>query len=1263
MTVKAGQDVDAANDTATLTHTASGGDYASITANLPVTVTDDDTPAIMLSETGLTMTEGDAAGSSYTVKLATQPTGSVSVSITGQDGTDLSLSGTTLSSNMLTFTVDNWEDAQTVTVKGGQDDDASADTATLTHTASGGDYASITANLPVTVTDDDTADIELSETGLTVTEEDAAGSTYTVVLATQPTGEVTVTISGHAGTDLTLDKMTLTFTADNWNTEQTVTVKAGQDDDGANDTATLTHTASGGDYALVSNTLPVTLTDDDPAALVLSGTGLTVTEGDAAGSSYTVKLATQPTGEVTVTVSGHAGTDLTLDKTTLTFTADNWNTEQTVTVEAGQDDDDANDTATLTHTASGGDYASVSNTLPVTVTDDDEAAVVLSRTGLTVTEGDAAGSSYTVRLATEPRGEVTVTVSGHAGTDLTLDKTTLTFTVDNWNTAQTVTVEAAHDVDGTVDAATLTHTASGGDYASVSNTLPVTVTDDDTAGVTLEPTALSVVAGRSNEYTLALATEPTGDVTVTISGHAVTDVTLDKTTLTFAVDNWDTAQTVTVSAAQNAATAKVTLAHAVAGADYASVTAEPVVVSVVGRVGQQPTIQVGVSSSAQTLTVPEGGADSYTLVLGSRPTGDVTVGVTLPAGTDLTLDKTTLTFSSTNWDVAQTVTVTAAEDDDGVTDAGVTLTHTVSGGGYGSTTVPDVEVSITENDTAGIVISRDSLTVGEGYSAGSSYTIKLATQPTGEVTVTISGHAGTDLTLDKTTLTFTVDNWNSAQTVTANTGQDDDGSADTATLTHTASGGDYASITANLPVTVTDDDSRGIVLSETGLTVAEGDAAGSSYTVKLATRPSGSVTVSISGHNGTDLSLSGTTLSSNMLTFTVDNWNTVQTVTVKAGQDYDAVNDTATLTHTASGGDYASVSNTLPVTVTDDDEAGVTIEPTTLSVVAGRSNQYTLALATEPTGEVTVTVSGHASTDVTLDKTSLTFTVDNWNTAQTVTVSATQIAASAKVTLAHAVAGADYASVTAEPVVVSVVAVAGQPPTLQFGVSSSTQTLTVPEGGANSYTLVLGSRPTGDVTVDVTLPTGTDLMLDKTSLTFTVDNWNTAQMVTVKAGHDDDGSADTATPTHTASGGDYVNITKDLPVTITDDDCEDDVIWCATATFDAEVEWVGRYNLHAGEVDRREFSYNGEDYLLWSIGMDQTGHNAGDDNNIVLPFGIPERTEFLIDFLNLNGTGHQEFEPPNNDWLDWTLHVSTVSDGETLTAALSFSEARKLGGA
>ena len=780
----------------------------------------------------------------------------------------------------------------------------------------------------------------------------------------------------------------------------------------------------------------VGLVDDDARGVTIDPTSIGLhepaSEETAVAGSYTVNLNSKPTDTVTVTIGGgDPAVSLSGDTLTnkqLTFTTTNWNTAQTITVTPVKDDNAVGETITLTHTLSGGDYAGIAaDSVTVNLTDSDARNLVLSEESRTVTEGDATGVGYTIKLATQPSGEVTVTVSGHAGTDLTLDKTTLTFTVDNWDVAQTVTVEAGQDDDAANDTATLTHSASGGDYAGITVDLPVTVTDDDEAGVTIEPTALSVVAGRSNEYTLALATEPTGEVTVTISGHASTDVTLDKTTLTFTVDNWDTAQTVTVSATQNAATGKVPLAHAVAGADYGSVTAEPVVVSVVGVAGQQPTLQVGVSSSAQTLTVPEGGANSYTLVLGSRPTGDVTVGVTLPTGTDLTLDKTALTFTMDNWDDAQTVAVTAAEDDDAVTDAVVrlthtvsghagtdltldkttltftvdnwdtaqtvtvkagedddasnetaTLTHTASGGDYAlvSNTLP---VTVTDDDEPAVVLSETGLTVTEGDAAGSSYTVKLATRPSASVSVSITGHAGTDLTLDKTTLTFTVGNWDTAQTVTVKAGEDDDASNETATLTHTASGGDYASVSNTLPVTLTDDDTAAIVLSKTGLSVTEGDAAGTSYTLRLATEPTGEVTVTISGHDGADLTLDKTTL-----TFTVDNWDTAQTVTVKAGQDNDGANDIATLTHTASGGDYASVSNTLPVSITDDDIADVTIEPTALSVVAGRSNEYTVRLATEPTGEVTVTVSGHASADVTLDKTTLTFTTDNWATVQTV---------------------------------------------------------------------------------------------------------------------------------------------------------------------------------------------------------------------------------------------------------------------------------------
>ena len=126
------------------------------------------------------------------------------------------------------------------------------------------------------------------------------------------------------------------------------------------------------------------------------------------------------------------------------------------------------------------------------------------------------------------------------------------------------------------------------------------------------------------------------------------------------------------------------------------------------------------------------------------------------------------------------------------------------------------------------------------------------------------------------------------------------------------------------------------------------------------------------------------------------------------------------------------------------------------------------------------------------------------------------------------------------------------------------------------------------------------------------------------------------------------------------DNCADVDIWCATGTLGSEVHGEGRYDLYTGEVDNMEFRHNGADYRLLSIEMHQNGPNAG---NVVLPFGIPERTEFLIDFRNLSGPSDLAFDPPNNDWLDWTLHVYTISDGKTLTAALPFSEARKLAGA
>ena len=127
-------------------------------------------------------------------------------------------------------------------------------------------------------------------------------------------------------------------------------------------------------------------------------------------------------------------------------------------------------------------------------------------------------ATYTVKLATEPTAEVTVTVTGHAGSDLTLDKASLTFTASKWETAQTVTVTAVEDDDAVDDEVTLAHTASGGDYGSVTEDLPVTVDDGDTVGLVVAPDAVTVA--EADELHGEAGHEPSADVTVTVTGHA-----------------------------------------------------------------------------------------------------------------------------------------------------------------------------------------------------------------------------------------------------------------------------------------------------------------------------------------------------------------------------------------------------------------------------------------------------------------------------------------------------------------------------------------------------------------------------------------------------------------------------------------------------------------------------------------------------------------------------------------------------------------------
>ena len=121
-------------------------------------------------------------------------------------------------------------------------------------------------------------EIEIHNSGLAVlavegklTVHEGDDATYDVVLTRQPKADATVTVNSPTdNTEVTVAPATLTFTASNWNKEQTVTVAAAQDVDAVHDRATVTHTVSSTDAhynGLVVEDLTVTVLDDEAAGL------------------------------------------------------------------------------------------------------------------------------------------------------------------------------------------------------------------------------------------------------------------------------------------------------------------------------------------------------------------------------------------------------------------------------------------------------------------------------------------------------------------------------------------------------------------------------------------------------------------------------------------------------------------------------------------------------------------------------------------------------------------------------------------------------------------------------------------------------------------------------------------------------------------------------------------------------------------------------------------------------------------------------------
>ena len=107
-------------------------------------------------------------------------------------------------------------------------------------------------------------------------------------------------------------------------------------------------------------------------------------------------------------------------------------------------------------------------------------------------------------------------------------------------------------------------------------------------------------------------------------------------------------------------------------------------------------------------------------------------------------------FTTANWNVPQTVTITGVNDnlDDG--DIGytiVTAVATSSDGNYNGLNASDVSVTNTDNDTAGITVTPTSGLTTTEAGGTATFTIVLNSQPTSIVVIEVSSSDATEGTV------------------------------------------------------------------------------------------------------------------------------------------------------------------------------------------------------------------------------------------------------------------------------------------------------------------------------------------------------------------------------------------------------------------------------------------------------------------------------------------------------------------------------------
>ena len=163
---------------------------------------------------------------------------------------------------------------------------------------------------------------------------------------------------------------------------------------------------------------------------------------------------------------------------------------------------------------------------------------------------------------------------------------------------------------------------------------------------------------------------------------------------------------------------------------------------------EAPSPGVSVTPTSGLTTSETGGTATFTVVLDSEPTADVTIGLSSSDPTEGAALPASLTFTAANWSTPQTVTVTGVNDDidDGhVAYSIITAAAVSADSNYSELDAADVGVTNQDDgDTAGITAVPISGLVTDETGGTATFTVALDSEPIADVTIGLSSSDPTE---------------------------------------------------------------------------------------------------------------------------------------------------------------------------------------------------------------------------------------------------------------------------------------------------------------------------------------------------------------------------------------------------------------------------------------------------------------------------------------------------------------------------------------